>query len=104
MWKLERGRDPGVIGRPEARWCSVSLALSDDFRTTHRKSATEKDKIDPLIEGRAGVQEMVSLTTGRGASKTGLDRGVGEPRRDDVVIGHAAAVARRVEIANKYNR
>jgi hypothetical protein len=44
------------------------------------------------------------MTAGQGAPDARLDRGVGEPRRDQVIVRHAGAVARRVEIADEDNR
>src|SRR6266536_2854089 len=104
MWKLKRGRDSGVIGRPEARWRSVGRVLSDDICTSYQDSATEKDEIDPAVEYGNEIQEISGLTAGRDASNTRLERSVVQSRRDQVVVRYAAAVTRRVQIADEDNR
>ncbi|HMC66853.1 MAG TPA: hypothetical protein VKI65_18095, partial [Gemmataceae bacterium] len=63
--ELKRGHDPGVIGRPEARWRSISRVLSDDICTAYQETATEKDEINPAVEYGNRIQEIGGLTAGR---------------------------------------
>ena len=94
VWKLKRDRDPGVIGRPEARWRSVSRVLSDDICTAYQESATEKDEINPAVEYGNEIQEISGLTAGRDAANTRFERSVLQSGRDQVVVRYAAAITR----------
>ena len=70
----KRGHDPGVIGRPKARWRSISRVIADDVRGQDPETATVENMIDAEVENRHRVEQIGRLATGRNPASRAASR------------------------------
>jgi hypothetical protein len=82
-----------MVGWPETRGRSVALAVPDQKDVVDPDASARQYQVDPLIEGRRWIQQVLSLTTGvSGVGPMRRPPGVGEPGVDGGLVGGESRV------------
>ena len=71
------------------------------YRTGYQESATEKDEIDPAVEYGNEIQEISGLTAGQTPPTPASSAASPTPAAIRSIVRYAAAVTRRVHIADE---